>query len=64
MFKHYFDQVSNIAIWPIISLVIFVTFFVGLLIWVAVADKKYISDMSHLPLDDAAENNKKEFDYV
>ena len=63
MFKHYFEQVNNVEIWPIISLIIFVTFFIGLLIWVMKVDKKYIEEMSDMPIDDTEENDKQ-FDYV
>lgn len=64
MFKYYFEQVENVEVWPIISLVIFLTFFVGLLIWVVKVDKKYIKEMSDLPMDDATENTKNTLDYA
>jgi len=51
MFKHYFEQIEGIEIYPIISLIIFLTFFIGLLIWVFKVDKKYIKKMKELPLD-------------
>jgi len=51
MFKHYFEQVQNIGIFPVISLIIFFSFFVILIIWLTRLDKKHISDMRHLPLD-------------
>ena len=50
MFKYYFEQIENIEIWPIISLVIFFSFFVGLIIWVLKVDKTYIDEMKKLPL--------------
>ncbi len=52
MFKYYFEQVQGIEIWPIISLTIFFSFFIGLLIWAFKADKKYISEMENLPIED------------
>lgn len=53
MFKHYFERIADqVAIYPIISLSIFVAFFVGLLFWVFTADKNYISQQSNLPLED------------
>ncbi|MDH5368265.1 MAG: cytochrome C oxidase Cbb3 [Cyclobacteriaceae bacterium] len=64
MFKYYFEQVNNVEVWPIISLIIFITFFIGLLVWVVKVDKKYIQDMSNLPVEEDAENNKNQFDYV
>ena len=64
MFKHYFQQVENVAVWPIVSLIIFVTFFIGLLIWVLRVDKKYIQDMSNLPMDEEAKQKRTSLDYV
>lgn len=55
MFKHYFERIQDIEIYPIISLVIFLGFFIGLLIWVSRANKKYIQEMKNLPLDSDAE---------
>ena len=51
MFKHYFERIEGIEIYPIISLIIFVTFFIGLIIWVLRVDKKYINHMKGLPMD-------------
>ena len=52
MFKYYFERIENIEIWPVISLAIFFTFFVGLLIYVYKADIKHINKMKDLPLED------------
>lgn len=52
MFKHYFEQIDGIEIFPMIALFVFITFFLGLLIWVIKANKKYIKEMSELPLKD------------
>ncbi len=51
MFKHYFEQIQNIGVFPVISLLIFFSFFVILLVWLTRLDKKHISDMRHLPLE-------------
>lgn len=51
MFKHYFEQINDVALWPIISLLIFFTFFIGLLIWVWKVDKSFIRKMENLPLE-------------
>lgn len=58
MFKHYFERIQGIEIYPIISLLIFFIFFVLLFVWVVRADKKYIHKMKNLPLDgsDAKDN--------
>ena len=52
MFKYYFEQIDNVAIWPLISLAIFFTFFIGLLFWVWKVDKSFINKMKNLPLED------------
>ncbi len=60
MFKHYFEQIDKVEIWPIISLIIFFIFFLCLIIWVVTADKKYIQDMSQLPMDDGQINHEND----
>lgn len=56
MFKHYFEMIDGINIYPIISLLIFFIFFVLLFVWVLKADKKYINKMKDLPLDRTPSN--------
>ena len=51
MFKHYFEQIQGIEVWPMISLFIFFTFFLGLLIWVWKVDKGYIKEMESMPVE-------------
>ena len=51
MFKHYFEQVENIADGPVISLIIFFVFFVALIYWVMKVDKRYVDKMKNLPLE-------------
>lgn len=63
MFKHYFEQVHNVAIWPIISLTIFFIFFLCLILWVISVDKSYISEMENLPIDETDENNASKENY-
>jgi cbb3-type cytochrome oxidase subunit 3 len=52
MKKEILSSIENIEIYPIISLLIFVTFFVGMFIWVIKVDKKYINHMKDMPLKD------------
>ena len=52
MFKHYFEQIYGVEVWPIISLTIFFVFFIGLIWWVVRADKGYIQKMKNLPVED------------
>lgn len=51
MFKHYFEQVQHIGIFPVISLIIFFSFFLLLILWLIKVDKNHISQMRELPLD-------------
>jgi hypothetical protein len=53
MFKHYFEGAENIAVGPIISLVIFFVFFIILLYWVFKVDKSFIKKMEDMPLNDS-----------
>jgi Ca2+/Na+ antiporter len=50
-FSRYFEGIENIEIWPIISLVIFIIFFVVLLYGVFKMDKKYVQKMENMPLE-------------
>ena len=49
--KGYMDSIVGIEIYPIISLIIFFTFFVVLFLWVFTAKKEYIKTVSNLPLE-------------
>jgi cytochrome c oxidase cbb3-type subunit IV len=50
MFKHYLSEIDGVAIYPIISLTIFISFFVALGYWVFKANNGYIKHMEELPL--------------
>lgn len=56
MFKYYFEQVHNVQVWPIISLIIFFVFFVGLIGYVWKMRKDYAEQMGDLPLSDKSLN--------
>ncbi len=58
MYKNVLQGIDNIAIWPVISFVIFFLFFICLLWWVFTADKTYIDKMKGLPIEksDAVES--------
>ncbi|MCK0124319.1 CcoQ/FixQ family Cbb3-type cytochrome c oxidase assembly chaperone [Gelidibacter salicanalis] len=49
--KNHMDSIAGIEIYPVISLLIFFTFFVALFWWVFTAKKDYIDRMSDIPLD-------------
>ncbi|MBL4667865.1 MAG: CcoQ/FixQ family Cbb3-type cytochrome c oxidase assembly chaperone [Flavobacteriales bacterium] len=44
--------IDGIEIFPLISLVIFTVFFIGLFWWVFTAKKSYIKEMEEQPLND------------
>jgi len=56
MYKNVLQDIANIEIWPIISFVIFFIFFLCLLWWVFTADKKFITKMKNMPLEDKNES--------
>lgn len=59
MFKHYFELVENVSIWPVISLAIFFGFFLLLVWWLIRLDKSYITKMKNLPLDEETPGSLK-----
>lgn len=53
MYKNVLQNNDNIAIWPVISFVIFFLFFICLLWCVYAVKKDFIQRMSELPLKDS-----------
>lgn len=49
--KQFLTNVTGMEGYLIFSMLIFLTFFIGLLWWVARVDKKYIQKMKNLPLE-------------
>ena len=54
--KSHLETIDGVATYPMISLVIFFLFFVGLFWWVFSASKGHLKEMSELPLDDQQSN--------
>lgn len=52
MYKEVLRSIENVEVFPVISLVIFVLFFVSIAIWAMRVPKDYIDHMSSLPMDD------------
>lgn len=50
--KHNMETIAGVAIFPILSLLIFFAFFVGLGFWVFSYKKEKITEMSQIPLND------------
>lgn len=56
--KHHMETISGIEIYPLISLVLFFSFFTLLFYYVMVImDKKHIAELSDLPLEVNNKNN-------
>lgn len=53
--KHNMETISGIEIYPIIALLIFFLFFVGLILWVFTYKKSAINELSQLPLQNSDE---------
>ena len=59
MYKNILQTIENVEIWPIISLVIFFLFFIGVLVYVLRTDNEFIRKMKELPLDDTESSDNK-----
>lgn len=57
--KHHMEGIDGVAIYPIISLLIFFTFFVALFYWVGTAKKNYIEKVSNIPFESSTKNNQE-----
>ena len=55
-FINYLESIAGVAIFPMISLFIFFTFFSLLIVYVIKADKQHIKELKNIPLD--KEENK------
>lgn len=50
-FINYLKSISGVSIYPMISLGIFLIFFIGVAIWAIKADKKLINVLKNIPLE-------------
>ncbi|MBF9254157.1 hypothetical protein I2I11_12705 [Pontibacter sp. 172403-2] len=55
MYKNVLQNIAGIDIYPLISLSIFFLFFIGLLLYVTLLDKKHVEAMSKVPCADDEE---------
>jgi cytochrome c oxidase cbb3-type subunit IV len=62
------DSITGLEIYAIIGILIFFTFFIGLIIWVIRMKKKKVEEYSRIPLkdeeddEDEVTDDKKDFD--
>ncbi|WP_194851136.1 CcoQ/FixQ family Cbb3-type cytochrome c oxidase assembly chaperone [Nonlabens antarcticus] len=52
------ENIDGIAIYPMISLLIFFFFFMGLFWWVFTAKKDHITEVSNIPFEDDNTNDE------
>ncbi|MEJ2104635.1 MAG: cbb3-type cytochrome c oxidase subunit 3 [Ignavibacteriaceae bacterium] len=52
MFKEVLQSIEGVGFYTIVSMIIFILFFIGMTIWLFKVDKKYIKQMSELPLSE------------
>ncbi|MGV6831233.1 MAG: CcoQ/FixQ family Cbb3-type cytochrome c oxidase assembly chaperone [bacterium] len=57
--KQNLEQIDDVAIYPIISLLIFFIFFSALFWWVFTAKKQHINEVSQIPLEDSIINKNE-----
>ena len=56
MYKNVLQAIDGIEIYPLISFSIFFVFFLGLIVYVALMDKKYAQAMSSIACDSEEED--------
>ena len=54
------ENIDNVQIYPMISLLIFFVFFVVLFYWVITAKKDHIAEVSNIPLENETNNQNDE----
>lgn len=59
-FSNYLSSIENVSIYPVITLILFFSVFVGALIWIYTRDKEYISELENIPLDNENFNKNAE----
>ena len=60
--KGHMDSIQGIELYPIITLIIFFSFFTLLFFWVLTSKKKYIEEVSNIPLQDDCELNNRNYE--
>ncbi len=63
MDKNVLQSIAGVAIYPLISFAIFFLFFLGLLIYVAIANRQHLHDMSQLPLGTEEDLRQAQLDH-
>ncbi|RXG31941.1 CcoQ/FixQ family Cbb3-type cytochrome c oxidase assembly chaperone [Leeuwenhoekiella marinoflava] len=56
--KQNLENIDGVSIYPIVSLLIFFLFFIGLFLWVLTAKKEHIKEVSNIPLEDQLKSDQ------
>jgi len=59
MFKHYFEGINGIEIYPVILLVIFLLFFISMSVWMIRANNLTMKEQSRIPLEENENHEQK-----
>jgi cytochrome c oxidase cbb3-type subunit IV len=59
MLRRILENTEGADVYAIIGLIIFILSFAGIVIWLFRADRKYITKMKNLPLEDDEQINTK-----
>lgn len=59
MFSNILGSIDGVATYPLVSLFVFIPFFLAVTAWVISLDKKFLNDMSALPLQDSTDPNEE-----
>lgn len=54
--SNYLVEIAGVSIYPIISLLLFVVFFLSVIWWVVTMNKEKVNYISQLPFNDVKEN--------
>ena len=52
MFKEVLQSIEGVEFYTIVSMIIFILFFIGITIWLFKVDRNYIKTMAELPLNE------------
>lgn len=63
MEKKVLQSIAGIEIYPLVSLAIFLLFFLGLLVYVMLTNRQHLQTMSHLPLLTEKESTTETIQY-
>lgn len=50
-FTYYLEKIAGVSIYPVVSLLLFVSFFAIVTLWVLRTDRQTIEHLENLPLD-------------